>query len=251
MILKDKIALGVSLLALFLSIGSTILGESRAVFDKERGLKSELSITLSRVMNLSKENAELIRDYLNDGENQPFFQLQSSNISQENTFLIQQAMYLASEIPELVTPVELNTIAVSNAQAGDLPMAERYFLLAISKSKDSYFSALTIRSYANFLYPQRRFEEGRKLYKESLSKLSGGDNFVRGVNGSTYQMWAVNELSIANNRTRAIELFREARNEFSGIDNQQWKANMLRALDGAIRISSNNTMQLASLSPSN
>ena len=59
MVIKDKIALGISLIALTLSIGSTILGERRAAFEKDRSLKAELSSTLSRVMSLSKENAIL------------------------------------------------------------------------------------------------------------------------------------------------------------------------------------------------
>lgn len=251
MVFKDKIALGVSFIALSLSIGSTIIGEKRALFEKERSLKAELSITLSKVMDLSKENAILIKDYMTDEKNQSYFQLQSSNISQENTFLIQQAMYLASEIPGLVTPVELNTIASSNAQAGDLPMAEKYYLLAIEKTKEPYYTSLAIRSYAAFLFPQRRFEEGRAQYSNALTQLTGGDNFVRGVNGLTYQMWACNELAIANNKTRAIELFKEAYNEFLGIDNIQWRGNMLGGLDSAIQISSNNTMQLTSLTLSN
>lgn len=251
MVFKDKIALGVSFFALLLSVGSSILGENRAVFEKERSLKAELSSTLSKVMDLSKENAILFRDYMTDEKNQSYFQLQSSNISQENTFLIQQAMYLASEIPDLVTPVELNTIALSNAQAGDLPMAEKYYLLAIEKTSEPYYTALAIRSYATFLFPQQRFEEGRAQYSESLTQLTAGDNFVRGVNGFTYQTWASNELVIANKKTRAIELFKEAHNEFLGIDNAQWRGNMLRGLDSAIRTSSNNTMQLTSLTLSN
>ena len=131
MIFKDKLALGVSLIALTLSIGSTVLGKRRAVFEKERTIKAELSSTLSQVMSLSKENAVLFRDFMTDEDNQAYSLLQSSNISQENTFLIQQAMYLANEIPDLVTPVELNTIANSNALAGDLAMAEKYYLFAI------------------------------------------------------------------------------------------------------------------------
>ncbi len=251
MVFKDKIALGISLIALTLSVGSTIIGERRSAFEKERTIKADLSNTLSRVMSLSKENAVLLRDFMGDEDNQPYFQLQSSNISQENTFLIQQAMYLANEIPDLVTPVELNTIANSNAQAGDLPMAEKYYLYAINKSKDPYYETLAIRSYATFLFPQRRFEEGRAQFRKSLTKMSGGDNFVRGINGFTYQMWASNELSLAKNRSRAIELFKEAQNEFMGIDNAQWRENMLRGLDSAIRASSNNSMQLTSLALGN
>jgi hypothetical protein len=247
MVVKDKIALGFSFVALSLSIGSTILGETRAAVERERSVKAELSDTLSRVMALSKENATLMRDYMFDEENQGYYSLQSSNISQESTFLIQKAMYLATEIPDLVTPVELNTIATSNAQAGDLPNAEKYYLLAIKKSRDPYYTTLAIRSYASFLFPQRRFSEGRDQFKLALTLLAGGDNFVRGINGFTYQMWASNELSVANNRNRAIDLFREARNEFIGIDNVQWKNNLLRGLDSAVRAASNGDMDLASL----
>lgn len=247
MVFKDKIALGISIVALTLSISNTIIGENRASFEKKRNIRSELSNVLSRIMDLSKENTELIRDYMLDDNNQVFFRNQSSNIVQENTFLIQQAMYLSNIILNDVTPVELNTIANANANSGDLPMAEKYFVLAIKQSKDPYYSTLAIRSYGAFLFPQRRFEEAREQFRLSLKQLPGGDNFTRGTNGYTYQIWAVNELTVANNFNRAIELFKESRNEFLGIDQLQWKDNMLRGLDTSIRMSTNNQLNISLL----
>lgn len=251
MTIKDKIAVVVSMVALSLSIWSTAMGEARAAFEKERSLKAELSATLSKIMELNKEGATLFRDYNKSEEHAQFLQVQSGNISQENTFLIHQAMYIAEKIPDMVTPVELNTIAAANANVGDLPAAERYYLLAIDGTNDPYYASLAIRSYAGFLYPQRRFEEGRKRFQEALARLPGGDNFVRGVNGYTYQMWAFNEMSFANNRSRAVDLFRESHNEFVGIDNIPWRANLLKGLDAAIRASTDNAMSLGSVVQAN
>ena len=57
------------------------------------------------------------------------------------------------------------------------------------------FLALATRSYAAFLFPQRRSEEGREQFRRSIALLKGGDNLVRLTNGVTYQMWGHHDKS--------------------------------------------------------
>ncbi|PCH63668.1 MAG: hypothetical protein COC19_00760 [SAR86 cluster bacterium] len=253
MIIKDKIALGLSLVAVSLSIGTAIIGERRADLEKGRSIKAELSNTLSRIMELTKENAVLERDSIlaDSAVDVQFYRRQSANITQENNFLLLQAMYLAEEIPDLVSPIELNTVAALNISSGDFLKAEEYYLRSIAKTTDPYYSAFAIRAYAGFLFPQGRFEEGRERYMQSLSKMTGSNNYARRLNGFTYQLWAANELGAADNLTRAIELFKMAEHEFRGIDINELKLGMLLELDNVIKTSSNNTMRLSSLGDGN
>ncbi len=162
-----------------------------------------------------------------------YFQSLSSILNQQNAFLLQQATYLAEQVPDLVTAVEYNTIASATANAGDLIAAEKYYKKAIDVSPNNYYRSLSIRSYANYLFPQRRFEEARENFRKAISLLTGGDNMVRYTNGLTYQMWAWNESNNAASPKRAEELFESAVNEFNGIDNETVRRNALNGLQGA------------------
>ena len=140
--------------------------------------------------------------------------------AQQSVSLVQQAMYLIEQVPKLVTAPEYNTVAITLADSGDIILADRYYRKAIDTSLDGYMKALATRSYAAFIFRQRRFEDTRELFIKSLSLFRSSDNpnLVRHVNGFTYQMWALNELQIANAEKRAEEIFESARNEFRGID---------------------------------
>jgi len=151
----------------------------------------------------------------------------------QNAFLLQQATYLTDEVPDLVTAVEYNTIATATANAGDLISAEKYYKKAIEVSPNNYYRSLAIRSYAAYLFPQRRFEEARENFEKAISLLTGGDNLVRYTNGFTYQMWAWNESNNAASSKRAEELFESAINEFNGIDNETVRRDALNGLQAA------------------
>jgi hypothetical protein len=58
---------------------------------------------------------------INDsGDKEPaYFQAVSNILSQQNGFLLQQAVYLMDQVPHLVTAVEYNTVALAHVQAGD------------------------------------------------------------------------------------------------------------------------------------
>lgn len=198
-------------------------------------------------MSTSLENAKL---YHERAENDPvYYQTVSSILNQQNAFLLQQATYLTDQVPELVTAIEYNTIAAATANAGDLISAERYYKKAIEVSPNSYYRSLAVRSYANYLFPQRRFEEARENFRKAVSLLTGGDNLVRYTNGLTYQMWAWNELNNAASPKRAEELFESATNEFNGIDNETFRRTALNGLQAATgsRSSPHSTLQPTAL----
>lgn len=230
---KDRISLVTSGLALVLSLVAYINSEIKGTAEKQRTVRSQLTDVLSRIISLNLENARTFRDA---GRGDPlYYQQVSSILNQQNAFLLQQAMYLSEQIPSLVTTVELNTIAVANANAGDLIVAEKYYQRAIGAAPTDYYRSLAIRSYAAFLFPQRRFEEGREEFRKAVTLLKGGDNVVRVTNGVTYQMWAVSELQSGATRQTIEDLLQKARNEFSGIDNQFLRESSLQGLDALMK----------------
>lgn len=230
--LRDKIALVTSGLALILSAIAFVNSEIKGVSEKQRTIRSQLTDVLSRIIALNLENARTYRDAGKD----PFYYQQVSGIlNQQNAFLLQQAMYLSEQIPSLVSAVELNTIAAGNANAGDLVIAEKYYKRAIDSAGNDYYRSLATRSYAAFLFPQRRFEEGRDEFRKAVTLLKGGDNVIRLTNGVTYQMWGYSEMQSGASPQVVDDLFQKARTEFAGIDNQFLRDTSLQGLDATRR----------------
>lgn len=228
--LKDVITFSISIFAFVLSAAATVISLIRSKYEKQRAIRHELTDVLSSIISVGMENAKLYREASQDPA---YYQAASSSLNQRNTFLLQQAIYLVEQIPKLATAVEYNTIAYANANSGDVILAEKYYLKAIARAQGNYYTSLATRSYANFLFQQRRFEEGREQYKAAITMLKGSDNLVRYTNGLTYQMWAWNEQHNAHSPARAIPLFESAETEFKGIDNESVRQNALMALQMA------------------
>jgi len=221
----------ISGIAVLLSFIALIISQQSARHEQKRTLRSQLSDTLQRITDTQLENARL---FVEAGTTNPiYYQTASSTLNQQQAFLLSLASYLAEQIPDLVTSVEYNTLAYSLAWSGDVFTAEKYYRKAIDVSPDEYYRSLATRSFASFLFPQRRFEEAREQYWQALTLVKGGDDRARSTNGYTYQMWAVNELMIANATTRAEELFGNARNEIVGIENKGLQNQMLQGLQAA------------------
>lgn len=228
---KDIVSIMISVLALIISIVATINTEKKANTEKERTIRSQLTDVLSRIIALNLENAKLFKETASSDP--AYYQNVSSILNQENSFLLHQAVYLTGQIPNLVSAFELNTIAVAHANAWDMLIAEQYHKKAIQFCHNDFNKSLATRSYANFLFTQRRFEEGREQFRQAIILLKGGDNLVRYTNGLTYQMWAISEMIYALSPHLAEDYFLNAKNEFSGIDNEYTKSNALKGLDAA------------------
>lgn len=228
---KDIIAILISILAFVLSLAATIISIVRGKYEKERAIKKEITDTLEKIVSTSLDVAKI---YHESAEKDPsYYQTVVSILSQQNTFLLRQATYLADQVPDLVTFIEYNTIAAATANSGDFMSADKLYKKAIDVSPNNYYRSLALRSYAGYLFVQHRLEEAREHFSRSVSLVTGGDNFARYTNGFTYQMWAWNELNNAKSPKRAEELFESAINEFNGIDNEEFRRNALKGLEAA------------------
>jgi len=230
--LKDFVTISISALAFILSAIATFISTIRGRYEEQRAIRNQLSETLNRIANTNIENAKLYHDTAT--KDPAYYQQLSAMMNQQQASLLNQAMYLADQIPKLVTAVEMNTIAVANFNAGDVIMAEKYYRKAIEVSPNNYYRALAIRSYAGFLYTQRQFEEGRNQFQQSIKLISGGDNLSRYTNGYTYQMWAWNELNNAGVQSTAEQYFENAQSQFKNIDNDAVRENAMNTLAEAL-----------------
>ena len=195
--------------------------------EKQRGIKNQITDVLSRI---GANNLEWFKITSEAYANPAYVQAASQELAQQNGFLMQQAMYLVEQIPGLANSIELNTIAVAFASAGDVGRAEQYGQQAIAVSPNDYYRALATRSYATLVFNQRRFEEGRDLFKKAVTLLKGEDSYTRYTRGLTYQIWGFLERQIAKSPKRAEEIFESAQSEFGGIDNEAIRANAQKAL---------------------
>jgi tetratricopeptide (TPR) repeat protein len=230
-VLISALALLVSALGAAFSITRGKYEERHAEAEERRTLRTQLSDVLSRILETTVENAKIFYSTADGDPN--YRQAISIALGQRQTVLLHQAMYLADKIPELVTAVEFNTLAATTAEAGQLIEAEQYHKKAIETSSNDVYKSRATRSYAVFLFSQRRFEEGREQFRKAVSLLSGGNNLVRYDNGISYQFWGWNECNVANAAKRAEELFESAQNEFNGIDIEPIRRKALQDLENA------------------
>jgi tetratricopeptide (TPR) repeat protein len=227
----DFANISLSAIALILSLVATVISIVRGRYEQQRAVRNQIMDVLSRIVTVNLEQSKLYREV---GDKDPaYLQNVSGILNQQNTFLIQQAIYLMEQVPKLVTAVEYNTVAAANFNAGDMILAERYYKKAIEVAPNNYYKALGMRSFANFQFMQQRFDEGREQYQKSITLLNGTDNLTRYTNGLTYQMWAWNELANAGAPKRAEQLVENARAQFGGIDNEAVRINALRGLEAA------------------
>jgi len=227
---KDILSLVISLIALTLSLVATYRGEKKAKLERQRTIRGQLTDVLGKLTSLQLEFAKLQKDAAGNPE---YVSAVSTVMGQQNGFLLDQAVYLSEQIPELVTTYELNTIAAANSNAGNFLVAERYYQKAISMASNNLYRALATRSYGMFLFPQGRLKEAREHFRAAIELLKGDDNLVHSSNGYSYQLWALHEFNFARSPERAHEYFEKAMQEFSSIDVEFMRSKALEGLANA------------------
>jgi tetratricopeptide (TPR) repeat protein len=234
MSLQDSLPITLSAVSLVLSVISGIYTFFTKKYETQRTIRFQLSDVFERIFSNDLESIKVAQQA---GLGDSYRQAQGAQFNQQRYFLLHQAMRLADQIEELVTDVEYNTIAYTCGNVGDLVNADKFYRRAIGSTPTVVAKVLAIQSYANFLFFQHRFEEGRKQFDEATRLITGGDNVARSIRGSVYQAWAVAEL-LAKSPARAEPLKESARSEFSGIDLEFQKQQLLSSFDNAIRSAS-------------
>ena len=128
----DQLAIWISLLAFVLSLAATLSGERRAREERRRTLRVQLSDVLDRLSSLQLENARLVHEARGDAA---YVQAVGAALGQQNGFLLDQASFLAREIPSQVTTYEFNTLAAASFAAGNTIDAEKFHQCAIRAAR--------------------------------------------------------------------------------------------------------------------
>ncbi len=223
---KDIVSFSMSGAAVLISLATAVGTTIRDSEEGTRTLRVQLTSVLEKIADLGLENAKLFKA----PENMMYVQNASAILNTQNALLLQQARYLADRMPELVSPPELNAIAVAYANTGNYPVAETFYKRAVERCENMYDRAMATRSYAAFVFQQRRREEGRELFTEAIKLVAGADNLARTTNGQTYQMWGFSEKA-AGLAKEAQERFERAEQEYGGIDNEFQRDALLAALN--------------------
>ncbi len=244
---KDLLTISLSTLALALSIVAFLVSYIRGRNEQRRDIRQQLTETTDKITDSQLEYARLMFGEAKD--NLEMQQNIDNVLGQRIAGLLNQAVYLTNLVPSLVTAVDYNTIAMLSANAGDLVTAETHFLKSIRASPNDVTRSLAIRGYAAFLFAQRRFEEGRKMFRDAVTLIKGADNLARLQKGYIYSSWSWCELNQAHAPRQAADVFESAESEYSGIDNEAMRQTALARLQLAKGPSRPQGMASSSTSP--
>jgi len=260
---KERLSIGISIVALSLSIATTAYNELNKQTERTRSIRSQLTNILSRHTELQRDLATVYRDQYVQSQaaaaatpvgvgsthdvNLQYYNNVGSIITGESTGLLRQAMTIVDQIPDQVSSTEFGVIANWNLRVGDFLAAERYFQESIASAESDHYRIYPLRNYAIFLFGQQRPEEGRSEYRKALESLHAVNDQGHWENGQTYKMWAESEVWL-NGMTEAESLLENAHDAFSRISNVYIKKNELATLQ-AHRARLEDIAQRGSLEP--
>ncbi len=188
---KDWVTIIVSAFAFLLSAVATVITMRQKKYEIQRSMRQQITDLIGKLIDLNAEEAKLRHENANK------FDLHLDGLSRiindQRSAYARQAVYLIKQIPDVVSSNEYVTIATSLTSLGDVPQAEAFWLQAIKTCTDPLLKVFHSRGYANFLFINNRFEEGRKYYKRALvaaEDTAGDAEYNKWTRAQTYQMWA-------------------------------------------------------------
>jgi len=214
--MNEKITVGISVLALVLSVTSATISFQLQKADSQRTAREQLSNTVTELIDLNAKNATFWSTPEEQRDNLYYQQL--SIISQKAASFSRQAVYLANSNPSIVTDVEYVTIAQGLVIVGDNLLAESYWRKAVEASPSNFYKVINLRGYADFLFRQGNQELAREKYREALKIFNNDTDYNKATNGYTYQMWMNNEFQ-SGFPQEAEKLFKRAKILYESISN--------------------------------
>lgn len=220
----------ISGLALLVSAIALFLSTRRAGYETQRTLRAQLNEVLRELSALGIE----VQKVQYRGRTEPDYAAALAPAhNQQQVFLVQQAVYLAGQIPALVSSAEWTAMGYFSALSNDMLTGNSCYSRAVQVAPDAVKRLSAKTAYAWFLFTQRRFEEARAQYREGLAELTQNDNFARYQKGRTNMFWGQNERLFAKANTLAQTAFEAAASEFAGIDLDAVRESALKELEAA------------------
>jgi tetratricopeptide (TPR) repeat protein len=140
--------------------------------------------------------------------------------------------------PDVSFDVEAVAIANALAIAGDVPLAEEYYKRAIKKSPSPYYKVVNLGLYADFLFRQSRYDDGRKAYEDSTVILQNTTDFNKWANAYAFRMWFTSEAwNVPTEFSQAEECYRKARQIIATIAGSAARTEQFEDLELARQVS--------------
>lgn len=164
---KDIITLGISVLALTLSVVSTIYSAWRQRREAERQFRQRITdITDTLINSVAKVT---LMDYLPSDQRSSNHEYVRGTEIQRIAARVRQADYLITDdTARLLTDVDYLAIAQAFGLVGDSVQAERYWALTLEFSQRPFYSATNRRLYGFYLFSQGRPDDGRGQYERAI-----------------------------------------------------------------------------------
>lgn len=160
----------ISLLALLISFGTTIVSFFHTRVQDIENRQAELRGIFQRMSALPKENMEALKLYNNSPDEARNL---SAYINQENALLINQAIDIINSLPnKCVTATDY--FALSNALINSyMPDKALYYIKqAITVASCLETEIALLKTYGMLLFSYNKFEEGRQQYKKTVDSFS-------------------------------------------------------------------------------
>jgi tetratricopeptide (TPR) repeat protein len=220
---NNPISIGISSLALLLSIISLIITLLQKNKETKRTIRKNLSDTLENITKINIEFSKLKFDMAT--YNTPSVIELRRNYNSQRRILIAHADYLVTENNDLATEIDCNLLAGAYSAIGDYLKADYYWVKTINKSQSNAIKHMNLRGYARFLFFQGKPQVGRSNYEQALKlDIADTDDNRRQIT-DTYIMWATVENEF-NNETEAKRLIDLARGYSSRIGNKKMREEM-------------------------
>lgn len=190
--MTEWIAIGVSAIALVVAMISAFASITLQRFDSRRSTREQLVEIVREMIKLNAESHSLW--FVSEEDRDPQYYYRLGTTSQVAASLARHAVYLTSQYPDQVSDVEYHALAQTLVLAGDPAQAEVYWQRAIEASSNDFYRVVNTRMYADYLFRQGRYDEGRRQYASVLRVEESDSDTQKMTNAFTCQMWMVNEI---------------------------------------------------------
>lgn len=232
---KDYLPILISAFAFLVSLGSFTLSfasSKRQTFEEQRVLRSSLNDVISRIFSARIEQAKYIQLNPNWMNNDLTIAVNNVYTSQLNSYA-RLAVYITEKIENLVTDVELATIAETFSGTGDHASATQYWEAAIHRVQNKNLEVQYRRNYATYLFGTGNIGAGRQEFQRAIDLFPESDDISQAQNGATYKFWGLNELR-AKNKTMSDNYFAYAEDSYKSISRDDIKAPVLADLASVV-----------------
>jgi tetratricopeptide (TPR) repeat protein len=215
--LKDYLTLIVSFSALTVATISLFIKRP----ENRRTIRNQLTDALAKLMTVKVDREKLTLEEQHTYKGRDIHGLMGTYADQRQ-FLVEQAIFLADQIPDYISDIEYSFIARSLAEAGDHDRTVTYWQKSVEAAKSDRSRALAWRGLAQYYFLIGDFALGRQEYEKSISLARGTTDKLKIIRGDTYLRWASDELKLPAKR-EALSRYDNARIEFTSIALQKDK----------------------------